>query len=489
MPNSKASRRSKSPTNPFPGAALILVLLSAAALWFCLAQGFSLYYGDAQAHLNIARRILDSRTPGYEQIGTVWLPLPHVLALPFVSNDTWWRTGFAGALPSALCFLAAGLFWFAAARRIFSHSSAAWTALLLFATNPNILYLQSTPMTELVLFAGLAALFWGLIAFAQHERPLYLLTAAAGSLVTTLTRYEGWFLIPFACLAILVTTRRLRPALLFGFLAALGPVYWIAHNSYYYSDPLEFYHGPYSAKQQNLDYPGLHDLPTAIQFYFAAARLNAGWPLVVLAAAGSLFAFFRRPSRWLLFLLLPIAFYVWSMYGSGTPIFVPHLWHGSYYNTRYGLAALPFLCFAAAALAIRPWIATLIIAASLIPWFAFPRPNNWITWKESEVNSSERRAWTHEAASYLKDHYRPGAGILTSFGDLAGIYPLAGIPLKETLHEGNGPAWLAAVTLPGTFLHEEWIVCLDQDKVCQAARRSSRHALRRVIGKVHLYQY
>ena len=47
---------------------------------WCFERGYVLYYGDAEAHLNIARRIVDSRTPGPEQIGTVWLPLPHTAA-------------------------------------------------------------------------------------------------------------------------------------------------------------------------------------------------------------------------------------------------------------------------------------------------------------------------------------------------------------------------------------------------------------------------
>ena len=44
-----------------------MALSAAAASWF-LSRGYVLYYGDAQAHLNIARRVFDSRTPGYYQI-------------------------------------------------------------------------------------------------------------------------------------------------------------------------------------------------------------------------------------------------------------------------------------------------------------------------------------------------------------------------------------------------------------------------------------
>ena len=41
-----------------------------AAVAFFAWRGWLLYYGDAEAHLNIARRIVDSRTPGYDQVGT-----------------------------------------------------------------------------------------------------------------------------------------------------------------------------------------------------------------------------------------------------------------------------------------------------------------------------------------------------------------------------------------------------------------------------------
>src|SRR5579871_2453911 len=82
---------------------LLLTAFSAAAVGWCASQGYTLYYGDAEAHLNIARRVLDSRTPGPEQLGTVWLPLPHVLMLPFVMKDEWWRNGLAGVIPSAIC--------------------------------------------------------------------------------------------------------------------------------------------------------------------------------------------------------------------------------------------------------------------------------------------------------------------------------------------------------------------------------------------------
>src|SRR5579885_2071922 len=109
---------------------LALTALSILASWYCFQHGYTLYYGDAEAHLNIARRVLDSRTPGPEQLGTVWLPLPHLLMIPFAGRDEWWQSGIAGAIPSAACFVIAGMFLYAAALRVFSSVGPAFATAL-----------------------------------------------------------------------------------------------------------------------------------------------------------------------------------------------------------------------------------------------------------------------------------------------------------------------------------------------------------------------
>ena len=104
-------------------AFLLLAAGLAAALW-CWRQGYTLYDIEAEMHLNIARRLLDPLTAGPEESGTGWLPLPHVLIAPLAAVDSWswWRSGLAGALPSALYFAIAGSFLFASARRLFDCS-------------------------------------------------------------------------------------------------------------------------------------------------------------------------------------------------------------------------------------------------------------------------------------------------------------------------------------------------------------------------------
>src|SRR5580658_6086675 len=129
---------SETDSRPLPGhRPLLKVLLSvtlcviasaaimAAAIRHFYLNGSTLYYGDAEAHLDIARRIIDSRTPGWYQVGTTWLPLPHLLMIPLV-RDTWlWSTGLAGGIVSGMCMTIAAGFLFAAIRRLFDSAIAA----------------------------------------------------------------------------------------------------------------------------------------------------------------------------------------------------------------------------------------------------------------------------------------------------------------------------------------------------------------------------
>ena len=77
--------------------------------WHYHALGLTLSHYDARGHLIVARRIIDSITPGWQQIGAVWLPLPHLLnALP-VQIDLFYRTGASAvALSIAEYAIAAG---------------------------------------------------------------------------------------------------------------------------------------------------------------------------------------------------------------------------------------------------------------------------------------------------------------------------------------------------------------------------------------------
>jgi len=204
-------------------AGMLAALLSLTAFGYCSSHNLLLLYGDAVAHLHIARRILDSLNPGIRQIGSVWLPFPHLLMMPFVMRMAWWQSGLAGAIPSMACYVlsVAGLWRLA---RYWLRPAGAVVATLFFALNPGLLYMQTTAMTE-PLF--LCQIIWSTLFLTAFLRALNAasqpatnpqkvrldgqsITACGLILLTAIyTRYDGWI---FAALVWLIAAIALARA-------------------------------------------------------------------------------------------------------------------------------------------------------------------------------------------------------------------------------------------------------------------------------------
>ena len=359
---------------------LAAVLLGFMALIVCFERGYVLLYGDAVAHLGIARRILDSRNPGLVQLGGVWLPLPHLLMLPLVQKMQWWQSGLAGTWPSLACYILGVAGFYRLCRRMLVPRWA-MTATAFYALNPNLLYLSTTAMTE-PLF--LALLIWitlltvecvDAIRAAQQVGVVRRLIGL-GLLIfaAVFTRYDGWVL--GAAVWCVLTWhlwrarelwRRVVPAFAaFTLLAVAGPLLWLWYNQHFYHDPLDFMRGPYSAPAiekktsppGSRHYRGWHNPGWALLFYTRTAQVDAaawetGFALLAAAVAGFCIAVRRRIELASLLLWMPLAFYVYSIAYGSVPIFIPQLWPHSYYNARYGMELLPalalFACLAAAA--------------------------------------------------------------------------------------------------------------------------------------------
>lgn len=486
--NSKNSPRSRPDAWSYPWGCFLLsaAVMAAAIAWF-YQSGTILDSGDAEAHLDIARRIFDSRTPGWSQIGTTWLPLPHLLMLPWVRNDWLWTTGLAGAISSGISMTLAATFLFAAVDRIFRNATAAAAATAVFLLNPNTLYLGSVPMTEATFFAALFALLYFTVRFGRTQGWGALLGAALAAFAGTLTRYEAWFLLPFAAAYILTTGRKRRwpAALIFAALAGAGPLLWLAHNRWYFGDPLYFYRGPYSALaiQGKATYPGRGEWRVAAQYFFAAGQLVAGWPALIAGGIGLPIALLRRAFWPLFFLALPPIFYVWSLHSSGTPIFVPTLWPHSFYNIRYALALLPLIAVGAAALVslapagFQKYAFIIALALALSPVLIHPTQPS-IVRQEAEINARARRQWISQTAAYLRAAAGPHETFFTSFGELTAIYRTLGIPLHDTLTGDNDVEWAGAAARPDLFLHTDWAVVTGGDTVQGVIDKARLHGPR-----------
>ena len=261
------------PHDPKPSAsgegrvAVMAAMASAAAFLLVWQRGDLLLYGDAVAHIGIARRVVDSLTPGLGQLGTVWLPLPHLLLIPFIALLRMWQVGAAASAPSLIAYVFAVVGCYRLTRLACLGwttppiaRASAWLAAVIFAANPSLLYLQTTAMTEPLYLAFFVwAVVW-LMEFAGRLRGAArrcghaLLACGVLLFAGAWTRYDGWFVIPFFVLAAgALVWRSRRHGLwrsLAGFVAVtmLAPLLWLGWNWQNYGNPLEFATGQYSAR-------------------------------------------------------------------------------------------------------------------------------------------------------------------------------------------------------------------------------------------------
>ncbi len=163
-------------------------------------NGLGLSYNDARSHLDIGRRVVEGLKPGAAQLGSVWLPLPHILMVPTIWNDFMWHSGLAGALVSMISFVATGLIIYLFLKELGVGILGRLIGTAVFVANLNILYLQSTAMTELLLLATMTIGAYELLLWFKKDNVLNLVIAAFWVMLSTLIRYDGWFLFIFVIL-------------------------------------------------------------------------------------------------------------------------------------------------------------------------------------------------------------------------------------------------------------------------------------------------
>jgi hypothetical protein len=191
-----------------PRLLAIVALLAGGAAWIVFFRtGLVLSHYDAKAHLVVARRVFDNLTPGWQQIGAVWLPLPHLIDLLPAQIDVFYRTGLFASLVSIACL---AITTYAAARLIlhFTGSLAgACVAATLLIFNPNLLYLHTTPMTEPLLIAATALVILWLVEWVDApgsgtRDPGPVPPKLAVALFAAMwTRYEAWPIVGVALIA------------------------------------------------------------------------------------------------------------------------------------------------------------------------------------------------------------------------------------------------------------------------------------------------
>lgn len=479
--------------------ALAALLFGSYAAWVYHAAGLTLSHYDAKAHLVVARRVVDNLTPGWRQLGAVWLPLPHLLNLIPVQIDAFYRSGASAVVISVLAY---GLAVYGVARivqRASGSSIAAVAGASVFALNPDVLYLQSTPMTEALLLSLLVmtvslTIDWldvaggastvaagsdvaasSKAATARAERRAGWVMAAA-----CLTRYEAWPVT--AALLVLGAAalwwRGMTPATAARRVLRLAVYPAIAVGAFLVQSRLTvgewFVTGGFFVPD-NLD--SGHPL-RAIASVWWGLHVVSGYGVEVVGIAGGLACLVRalRDRRRSALVAALALFAVGAL-----PAYA--FFDGHPFRIRYMTPLVPALAVCAGlgiGLAVgwpRRVAALALIVLVLADTRPFdPRASMLLEAQWDSGNSAARRQITR----YLAAHY-DGRTVLTSMGSLAHYMQElsnAGFDLKTFLHEGNGDLWSAALARPrwyvGWILVEEWS---EGGDVLAKLAREDRHFL------------
>lgn len=350
----------------------VVILLSIEASIFSIAYAhyykIIVAYGDAESHLNIAKRVVTSLTPGIAQLGGIWLPLPHILMLPLIWFDPLWRSGLAGSIVSGISFVVSCFFLYKMTLMLTNNKLISFVAFIIFATNPNVLYMQSTPMTELPLIAFFILSTYYFIKFIKDTNNFVALTLASlFGFCATLSRYDGWFLVMFEAMiiAILHIRRKMNwnevigKVILFSTLAFFGILLWLLWDYLILGDIFYFTTSQFSAKSQQQGWlakgqlPAYHNLPLSFLYYFLTSLSNTGVIIFAISLIGFVLYILNRHEKKrfyiALIMFIPFMFYVITLYIGQSLIFIPSLtpttFEWTLFNARYGVMMIPTVAF------------------------------------------------------------------------------------------------------------------------------------------------
>lgn len=458
---------------------IFLSIVSVVSFVYYLNNGLGLAYNDARSHLDIGRRVVEGLKPGFAQLGSVWLPLPHLLMVPTIWNDFMWHSGLSGALQSMISFVATSILIYKILEKLKVGMLGRLFAVFVFISNLNIVYLQSTAMTELLLIATMTAAVYELICYHQNESILTLVKTAFWVMLSTLIRYDGWFLFFTATMLLVFHAWRKRGYkmsegifILFCTLAGFGIFAWVLWNAVIFKDPLYFAFGPYSAhaQQAQLADAGVlitqHNWAQSLKTYWFAMLYNSGAFSVILGSLGLIVLFFDRKISSAtrlasIALMAPLVFNILALYLGHSVLFVQGLNGDTWFNVRYGIMMAPSIAIFIGLLLDRvksiKWV---VIGLFLLVTFFSIINVDAVTIDDGRVGSSQKNV--SEVSGWLTVHAKDEKGfVLISAASHDAIIFSSGLPMKKFIHEGTGTYWLNATSTPDRWAR--WIVMRTND--------------------------
>jgi len=468
---------------------VLACMTSIISCWYYFCQHEILLYQDALSHMRISRSVFDNLTPGLAQLGSVWLPLPHMLMWPFIWNDYLWHSGLAGSFVSMPCYVIAAVCIFLSARRLTQSSSASFIGTLVFILNPNVLYLQSIPLSETVCIATSALTAYYFLSWVQDGMLHQLILVAVCAFFATLARYDGWalFVATFFCVVLVGLMKRhgwqrIRANIVFfSILGGSGIVLWLLWNKVIFGDPFYFQKGLYSSQaQQSLVLTAgqlftYHNLWQSFRFYTIDSMQTIGVILFAFAFVGIAWFVLKHKFTPVTFATLlfaiPFPFYILALYSGQAVIWIPGAnppnAHIYMYNVRYGAQVVVPASLFAALLIERVGsmakgrlytIGRIAILGVILAQTVLIFSQGIITLQDGQFNYACGPQKT--IATFLAQHYDSGKILQDVYASQFDATD-AGIDFRNIVYEGSGQYWSQALQNPISTVN--WIIIRPTD--------------------------
>jgi hypothetical protein len=443
------------------GAAAVV---SVAAYLVFAAQHVLLGYPETVRGLLIGRRLAEGLSPG-PALGVAWLPFWHVLIAATAWNDTWYYSGLSGSVLSMAAYVLATRYLYLTVLALTGNRLAGVVAAVAFAANPNVLYLQSTPMDGLLFAACAAAVAYHLTLWCRDGSYRQLIATGVAALLASLTSYVGWALILATAIIVwhaashreagLRRHDRLRQAeahlVFYGLPALTGIAGWLAWNAARTGDPLHFLNDATAAGFQT---PAAHGLGGALAAAVRALADGAGTPALALGVVG--LCCYLATTRLRARAAAPLALLV----------FVPCTAYAAWLGASPGTAAasvavvLPtalFTGYIAVAIqravavqrhASRPAVGYALLGTVIAAVLGLNAVTGSSALREAKAASSSAAAQADErAGAWLRAHYSGGLVLMQSAGNEPVVFD-SRIPLGRIVNEDNSGQWQQALANP-----------------------------------------
>ena len=499
-----------------------------ATLFFLLNGNQNLGNYDAVARLNIARKMIDSLTPGIGQLGGIWLPFPQVLMTPLVSIDYMWHTGLAGAIVSGIAFVIAAYFLYKIAFMLTKSVKASLIVWLLFVGNVNILFLQSMALAEMFFLMCLVMILYFLMRWYETHSVNQLLLTGAMCVLISLTRYEGYFILVGTTLAVMIEAWRAfkkeswhkveGTVLLFLTIAGFGVLLWCIYGFLFYGDFLHWLHlysdgklqvstAEQSVRDTNEAAIAVTENSIGLSFstYTQMIMAMSGNIITAVGVAGLAMTsatliwyrkHFSRYTKYVPIILISVITYAFLIYGyqkgfipevSLPPQPIPLEDQKSFTaysdnNARYGIILYPLIVLFAGLLAARHkfLMYTVIILFGIQLYANVVKPQEF---QQSLPHYSPYR--TLNDVPWFQDNYDHGL-ILISANAHEDFMFQTGLPYKTFIYEGTRDYWIDSLNDPSK--HARWIIfdtAIQGDTVTYFLSEKGRTILQNEYEEVH----